>query len=224
MSPRWWVWVTGRWVTGRSLQQAAPDDHALDVGGALADQQHGRLAVEPLDLEVFREAVAAVDAEGILDDVAAVLRREVLGHSGLRSLRWPASPGPRRAHDHLVGSLHLRAHLGDAEQHCLVLRDGFAERLALLGVGDAEFEARRATPTPRAATFTRPTRRRPSSDRNRARAHRQGSARRRSGNRRRATRWCRPLVAHLLDLPGMVRPGATSPKPGVFSRRKVVRF
>src|SRR4029450_4823631 len=65
------------------LEKPAADDHPLDVGGALADQQHRRLAVEPLDLVLLGEAVAAVDPEGVLDDLGAVLRGEVLGHAGL---------------------------------------------------------------------------------------------------------------------------------------------
>ena len=46
-----------------ALQQLLADHHALDLGGALADQQQRRVAVEPLDLVLLRVAVAAVDAE-----------------------------------------------------------------------------------------------------------------------------------------------------------------
>ena len=46
------------------LQQLLADHHALDLRGALADQQQRRVAVEPLDLVLLRVAVAAVDAEG----------------------------------------------------------------------------------------------------------------------------------------------------------------
>src|SRR5947209_12810228 len=45
------------------LQQRLPDDHPLDLGSALADQQQRRVAVQPLDLVLLRVAVAAVDAE-----------------------------------------------------------------------------------------------------------------------------------------------------------------
>src|SRR5512139_3197579 len=65
------------------LQETTPDDHLLDVGRALADQQHRRLAVEPLDLVLLGVAVAAMDAERVLDDLLAVLAGEVLGHAGL---------------------------------------------------------------------------------------------------------------------------------------------
>jgi hypothetical protein len=46
-----------------ALEQLLADDHALDLGGPLPDQQQRRVAVEPLDLVLLRVAVAAVDAE-----------------------------------------------------------------------------------------------------------------------------------------------------------------
>src|SRR5215208_7228160 len=60
------------------LQELAADDHALDLRGALADQQQRRVAVEALDLVFLRVAVAAMDAEGVLDDLLAGLRGEEL--------------------------------------------------------------------------------------------------------------------------------------------------
>jgi hypothetical protein len=66
------------------LQEAAADDHLLDLGGALADQEHGGVAVEALDLELGGVAVPAVNAQRVLDDFLAVLRGEVLGQAGLQ--------------------------------------------------------------------------------------------------------------------------------------------
>src|SRR4051794_21139980 len=63
--------------------QLAADDHALDLARALADQQQRRVAIEPLDLVFLGVAVAAVDAEGVLDDLLARLGREQLRHPGL---------------------------------------------------------------------------------------------------------------------------------------------
>src|SRR5664280_2172944 len=40
------------------LQQAPTNDHPLDLRSALADEQHGSLAVEPLDLVLLGVAVA----------------------------------------------------------------------------------------------------------------------------------------------------------------------
>src|SRR5688572_33483439 len=65
------------------LEELAADDHALDLRGALADQQQRRVAVEALDLVLLRVAVAAVDAEGVLDDLLAGLGGEQLRHAGL---------------------------------------------------------------------------------------------------------------------------------------------
>src|ERR687888_2014559 len=66
-----------------ALQQLAPDHHTLDLRRALADQQQRRVAVEPLDLVLLRVAVAAVDAEGVLNDLLAGLGGEQLRHPGL---------------------------------------------------------------------------------------------------------------------------------------------
>ena len=51
----------------------------------------GDIAVEALDLVLLGVAVAAVDAEGVLDDLLAVLAGEVLGHAGLEVVRSPES-------------------------------------------------------------------------------------------------------------------------------------
>src|SRR5947209_20520598 len=67
-----------------ALQELAADDHALDLGGALADQQQRRVAVQPLDLVLLRVAVAAVDAERLLDAEAPRLGGEQLGHPRLQ--------------------------------------------------------------------------------------------------------------------------------------------
>src|ERR1700712_1137190 len=65
------------------LQELFADNHALDLGSPLADQQQRRVAVEALDLVLLRVAVAAVDAEGLLDALLAGLRGQELGHPGL---------------------------------------------------------------------------------------------------------------------------------------------
>jgi hypothetical protein len=66
------------------LEKAPTDDHLLDLRDALADEQHRHLPVEALDLVLLGEAVAAMDAEGVLHDLLAVFRREVLGHPGFQ--------------------------------------------------------------------------------------------------------------------------------------------
>src|SRR5215217_5390971 len=122
------------------LEELAADDHALDLRGALADQEQRRVAVEPLDLVLLGVAVAAVDPEGVLDDLLAGLRGEELGHAGLEvgALARVLHAGglerqqPRR--------LDLRGHVGELELDGLVLGDRLAERLALLAVAQAELQ------------------------------------------------------------------------------------
>ena len=54
-------------------QQRLADDHALDLGGAFADQQQRRVAVKALNLILLRVAVAAVNAERLLNAEATGL-------------------------------------------------------------------------------------------------------------------------------------------------------
>src|SRR4029077_4364416 len=65
------------------LQELFADHHALDLGGALADQEQRRVAVEALDLVLLRVAVAPVDAERVLDVFLPRLRGEELRHARL---------------------------------------------------------------------------------------------------------------------------------------------
>src|SRR4051794_34112851 len=54
-----------------TLEQLLADDHPLDLRRALADEQQRGVAVQPLDLVLLGVAVAAVDAEGVLDALLA---------------------------------------------------------------------------------------------------------------------------------------------------------
>ncbi len=79
---------------------------------ALADQEQRRVAVEALDLVLLRVAVAAVDAEALLDALLAGLRGEELRHPGLEVGALAGVLQPRR----LAGeeaSTSLVAHLLD---------------------------------------------------------------------------------------------------------------
>src|SRR4051794_20850359 len=147
-----WALVSGE-VTAISdlvaLQELASDDHALDLRGALADQQQRRVAVEPLDLVLLGVAIAAVDPEGVLDDLFAGLGREQLRHAGLevRALARVLHAG--RLEGEQPRGLDLRGHVGELELDRLVLGDRLAERLALLAV--AQTELQRALRDPDAA-------------------------------------------------------------------------
>src|SRR5665811_761084 len=66
------------------LQQSPTDYHLLDIRRAFTDEQHRRLAIEPLDLVLLGVSVAAVDAERVSHHLGAVLGRQQLGHAGLK--------------------------------------------------------------------------------------------------------------------------------------------
>src|SRR5215831_8165837 len=121
-------------------QQATRDDRLLDLRGALADEEEGRLPHQALDLVLLGVAVAAVDPERLLDDLGAILRREELGHPGLDVVALPGVLEPGGAHHEGVRRLDLRTHLGQLEGDRLVLVERPAERLPLLGVRDRELE------------------------------------------------------------------------------------
>src|SRR5438128_491604 len=72
-----------------TLQELAADDHALDLGGALADQEQRRIAVQALDLVLLGVAVATVDAQALLDAEATRLGGEQLRHAGLQVRALP---------------------------------------------------------------------------------------------------------------------------------------
>ena len=59
------------------------DHHLLDLGGALADQEQWRVAVDALDLVLLRVAIAAVNAERLLGVLVSRLGGEQLRHAGL---------------------------------------------------------------------------------------------------------------------------------------------
>jgi hypothetical protein len=127
------------------------------IGGAFPDEEHGDVAVEAFDLVLPGVAVAAVDAEGVLDDIPAVFGREVFGHPGFQVV---ALAGVLLAggHDHhLVCGLDLGRHLREPELYRLVLGDLLAEAGAQLRVADGELERAQRDAAARAATLTRPT-------------------------------------------------------------------
>src|SRR5215210_2960515 len=123
-----------------ALEQLLADHHALDLGGALADEEQRGVAVEPLDLVFLRVAVAAVDPERLLHDLLAGLGGEQLGHPGLEVGALAGVLQTRRLQRQQAGGLDLGAHVGELELDRLVLGDLAAEGLALLRVAQRELE------------------------------------------------------------------------------------
>src|SRR4051812_18788078 len=79
----------GSSVTARSLEAAADEvprhDDALDLTRAFPDAPDAQLAVPPLERQILGHARPAVDLHRPVDDPAAGLRRDKLGHGGLRA-------------------------------------------------------------------------------------------------------------------------------------------
>src|SRR5207253_799635 len=94
-----------------ALQELSPDDHALDLGGALADEQQRRVAVETLDLVLLGVAVAAVDAKALLDAEAAGLGGEQLRHPGLEIRALAGVLQARGAPREQARGVDLRGHV-----------------------------------------------------------------------------------------------------------------
>ena len=123
-----------------ALQQRLADNHPLNLGSSLADQQQRRVAVEPLNLILLRVAVAAVNAERLLNAEAAGLGGEELRHSSfhLGALAGVLEAGG--ADRKQPRCLNLRCHVGELELDCLVLADRLAEALALLAVPQCQLK------------------------------------------------------------------------------------
>src|SRR4051812_630891 len=79
-----------------ALEELLADDHSLDLRRALADEQQRRVAVQALDLVLLGVAVAAVDAEAVLDALLARLGRQQLRHAGLEIRPLPGVLHPGR--------------------------------------------------------------------------------------------------------------------------------
>src|SRR5882757_6726919 len=122
------------------LKDLFADHHALDLGGPLADQKEWGVAVEALDLVLLRVAVAAVDAERVLDVFLPRLRGEELGHPGLEVGALAGVLHPRRFAGDQAGRLQARRHVGELELDRLVLGDRLAEGLPLLAVFERQLE------------------------------------------------------------------------------------
>src|SRR6516162_6907067 len=81
------------------VDKLAGDDDALQFVGALADDEQRRVAIEALDGELLRIAVAAMDAHRFEADIDRRLGRKELGHPGLHVAALAFVIGARRVLD-----------------------------------------------------------------------------------------------------------------------------
>src|SRR5947209_2844394 len=137
-----WCWCvrSANETAGQGLRDvhtadAAGDDKALDLRGALEDRVDLRVAVPAFDGILADVAVAAEDLDGLLGDPHGSLAGEELGHGALAALELlgvaahPACPPNQQ-----TGGVDARLHVGQLEGDGLVLDDRPVELLALLGV------------------------------------------------------------------------------------------
>ena len=125
--------------------EVARDHHSLDLGGALADLEDLRVAVEAPDRELVHEAVAA-------EDTKFAIAASFLNGSPRRILLAAWVIGQPRG---VRSNLHVR----DRKLDRLVVPDRVAERRALTAVAHALVDAAQpcASPTPSAAIAMRPS-------------------------------------------------------------------
>src|SRR4029450_10548983 len=125
-----------------TFQQPARDDEPLDLIRALARGEELGVAEVALHGQLLDVPHAAVDLHGLAGAELGGLGGEELGHAGLQV----AAPVRRLERGRLVGQelggLDARGHLGELGLDKLVLRDGLAKGLALLGVADGVLEGR----------------------------------------------------------------------------------
>src|SRR5262249_49278119 len=125
-----------------TFQQPAGDDEPLDLIRALAHGEELGVAEVALHGQLLDIAHAAVDLNGLTGAELGGLGGEELGHPRLKV----AAPARRLERGCLVGQelggLDARGHLGELGLDELVLRNGLAEGLALLGVADRVLEGR----------------------------------------------------------------------------------
>src|SRR3954465_14148389 len=114
--------------------QLAGDYDALQLVGALADDEERRIAVEALDGELLGIAVAAMDAHRFEADIHRRLGGEQLGHAGFHIAALAFVVGPRRLVDQETRGLDLGRHVGELQLYGLVFADWLTERLPELAV------------------------------------------------------------------------------------------
>src|SRR5712692_429099 len=125
-----------------SPDQLSGDDDALYLVGALADAEQRRVAIQALDHEFLRVAVAAVDAQRLVRVLERRLGGEELRHAGLHVAALAPVVDLGRLLDQQPRRLGARRHLAELELDRLVLADRLAEGLALLRVLDRLGERR----------------------------------------------------------------------------------
>ena len=85
-------------------------------------------------------AVAAVDLDGFVGDAGGHFAGEKFGDGGVHAEAGAGVLLPGGFADEEAGGVEVGGHIGEHELDGLELRDGMAEREALLGIGAGGFE------------------------------------------------------------------------------------
>src|SRR5881296_3783091 len=112
------------------LTDVREDEVVADRG----DQQQPRFAELALDIELAREAVAAVGVDGRVRGVPRRLRREELGHVRFGAAFAAVVEQPRGLVAHQRRGLETSVRLRERELHALIRADRLAEDDAPGGV------------------------------------------------------------------------------------------
>src|ERR1700694_1413105 len=117
----------------------ARDDEPLDLRRAFPDLVDLRVPEPLLDRVLLDVAVAAEHLDGVGRHLHGNVRREALGHRAFRALERPAlRRHPSGTPDEQARGVDLHRHVGELEADRLVLPEGLAELLAVLGVLERE--------------------------------------------------------------------------------------
>src|SRR5690606_8199143 len=127
-------------LTARLLDELPRDDDALDLARPLVDARDPDVAARPLDREIARVAVAAVDLQREVADDAGALGGQELAHGRLAAEREPPVLAPRGPQHHEARRLQPGGAVGQHVADRLVLRDRHAEGDPLLRVGQRRLE------------------------------------------------------------------------------------
>src|SRR5215475_4785055 len=120
--------------------QAAADDEALDVVGALIDLGAAHAAIDALDGEVRHVTGAAQRLDGIGTDPFGGLGGDELCHRCFDQTRQARILAGGGVQSELTRRLEARRHIGQPERYGLVLEDRLAEGTALVRVPDGDIE------------------------------------------------------------------------------------
>src|SRR5690349_3278069 len=114
------------WVMVVLLLERAPYQFLHDLVGATVDLLNPAVGVEPGDRVFPHVAVAAVELQALVDDLALQVGGPVLGHGGGGDVELALEMAGDAVVDEHAGDMGLGLELGEAKAGVLEVDDGFA--------------------------------------------------------------------------------------------------